>query len=201
MNLHAPGLEDDLVRLEPFEQSHVDYLKESGAVEAMWSWMPDIPTGKSADAYAAHVCSLQRRGELVGFTMFQQSDNAFAGVVDFDYINRTHRRVRITNFWYTEEARGKGYFQASQALLIRRALDWGAKRVGWVIPADARSAIRAIERLGAKQEGLLRSYFRLAGGGWADVALHAMLRNEAEIALQRIETARELRRDAGSGIS
>lgn len=201
MNLHAPGLEDDLVRLEPFEQGHVTFLKESGAVEAMWAWMPDIPTGKSADAYAAHVFSRQKRGELVGFTMFRQSDNAFAGVVDFDYISRTHRRVRITNFWYTHEARGKGYFQASQALLIRRALDWGAKRVGWMIPSDARSAIRAIERLGAKEEGLMRSYCRLAGGGWADVALHVMLRDEAELALQRIQTARELRRDAGSDIS
>ncbi|MCI4645052.1 MAG: GNAT family N-acetyltransferase [Hyphomonadaceae bacterium] len=201
MNLHAPGLEDELVRLEPFEQGHVAYLKDFGAVEAMWDWMPDIPTGKSADAYAAHICSLQKRGTLVAFTMFRQSDNAFAGVVDYDFISRTHRRVRISNFWYTEEARGKGFFQASQCLLIRRALDWGAKRVGWIVPAEAKSAVRAIERLGAKQEGLLRSYYRFAGGGWADMALHAMLRDEAELALHRIKLERELAEDKGDSAS
>lgn len=198
MHLHAPGLEDELVRLEPFQQAHVSYLKDSGAVESMWAWMPDIPKGKSADAYAAHICEQQARGEIYGFTMFRQSDNAFAGVVDFERVNRIHRRLRISNFWYTFDCRGKGFFQASQALLIKRALDWGAKRIGWIVPVEAEPAVRAIESLGAQQEGLLRCYFRLAGGGWADVVLHAMLREEAQLALTQIQVAREMAGEPGN---
>ena len=201
MQLNAPGLEDDLVRLEPFEQGHVAYLKDSGAVEAMWEWMPDIPTGKSADAYAAHICSLQKRGSLVPFTIFCQADDAFASVVDYDFISRTHRRLRISNFWYTEQARGKGFFQSSQALLIKRALDWGARRVGWIVPAGAKSAIRAIERLGAEQEGMLRSYYRLAGGGWTDVALHCLMRDEAKLTLQRLKLEFETQKGDGTALS
>lgn len=192
MKLDAPNLENDAVRLELFEMPHLDFLKAAGAVEAMWKWMPDIPKGKSADTYAAHVIDLQKRGEIVAFAMFRQSDDAFAGVASFEMINRTHRRLRIANFWHPEVMRGAGIFQASQALLIQRALDWGARRIGWAVSADASSAIRAIKRLGATEEGVLRNYVRLAGGGWADIMVLSMLSDEAEMALQRLQIAADL---------
>ncbi|MEO0785635.1 MAG: hypothetical protein AAFY10_08030, partial [Pseudomonadota bacterium] len=61
--------------------------------------------------------------------------------------------------------------------------------------------VRAVKRLGAKEEGVLRSYYRLAGGGWADVVVLSMLREEAEMALQRLEIAADLAADAASGSS
>lgn len=192
MKLNAPDFANAAVRLEPFELSHIEHLKAAGAVEAMWNWMPDIPKGKSADAYAQFVLDQQKRGELLAFTMFRQSDDAFAGVAAYEMINRTHRRLRIANFWHPEEMRGAGIFQASQALLIERALDWGARRIGWTVPAEATSAIRALKRLGAVEEGVLRNYVRLAGGGWADIAILSVLRDEAEMALQRLQIAADL---------
>ncbi|MEL6567409.1 MAG: GNAT family protein [Pseudomonadota bacterium] len=192
MKLDAKDLENDVVRLEPFQLAHVTHLEDAGAVEAMWAFMPDIPKGKSASIYAAHVISQYENGLAVPFTMFRQTDGAFAGVAAFEMISKTHRRLRICNFWHPEELRGSGIFQASQALMIKRALDWGARRVGWAVAKDAGAAVRAVKRLGAVEEGVLRSYYRLAGGGWADVVVLAMLREEAEMALQRLEIAADL---------
>lgn len=198
MKLDDKGLENPLVRLEPFQLPHVRYLEEAGAVDSMWAFMPDIPKGKSATTYAAHVVSQYEACLMVPFTIFRQSDGAFAGVVTFEMINKTHRRLRIANFWHPEEMRGTGVFQASQALLIRRALDWGARRIGWSVAKDAGAAVRAVKRLGAVEEGILRSYYRLAGGGWADVVVLSMLRDEAEMALQRLEIAADLAAEAAS---
>ncbi|MEL6753975.1 MAG: GNAT family protein [Pseudomonadota bacterium] len=201
MKLDAKGLENGVVRLEPFQLAHVAHLEAAGAVESMWAYMPDIPKGKSANTYAAHILSQYESGLMVPFTMFRQSDDAFAGVVSYEMISKTHRRLRIANFWHPEEMRGSGVFQASQALLIQRALDWGARRIGWAVAKDAAAAVRAVKRLGAKEEGVLRSYYRLAGGGWADVVVLSMLREEAEMALQRLEIAADLAADAASGSS
>ena len=194
MNLHAPNLENAYIRLEPFEKAHVEHLKAAKAVEAMWAWMPDIPKGKSADTYADYVVELQQSGETLAFTAFRQSDGAFAGVVNFELISRIHRRLRIANFWHPVEMRGTGVFQACQALLIQRAQDWGARRIGWMLPQDAAPAMKAVERLGARHEGVLRSYIRLAGGGWADVVILSMLRDEAKAALPRINAVWERKR-------
>jgi len=198
MQLDAPNLENKLLRLEPFQLEHVPCLEEAGAVEAMWAYMPDIPAGKSSSQYAEHVVEQQKRGLMVPWTAFRQSDGAFAGVMSFEMFNKTHRRLRITNFWHPEEMRGSGVFQASQALLIGRALDWGARRIGWAVAKDAAAAVRAVKRLGAVEEGILRSYYRLAGGGWADIVVLSMLRDEAEMALQRLEIAADLAAEAAT---
>lgn len=199
MKLDDRGLENPLVWLEPFQLPHTTHLKEAGAVDAMWAYMPDIPKGKSASAYAAHVVSQHEAGLFVPFTVFRQGDGAFAGVVAFEMINKTHRRLRIANFWHPEEMRGTGIFQASQALLIKRALEWGARRLSWAVAKDAAAAVRAVKRLGAVEEGILRSYYRLAGGGWADIVVLSMLRDEAEMALQRLEIAVDLAVGAAAG--
>lgn len=164
----------------------------------MWAYMPDIPKGKSAAIYAAHIADEYSRGLTVPFTMFRKSDDAFAGVAAFETISKTHRRLRIANFWHPETMRGTGVFQASQGLLIRRALDWGVRRIEWSVAKDASAAVRAVKRLGAVEEGVLRSYYRLAGGGWADVVVLAMLREEAEMALQRLEIAADIAAEAAS---
>ena len=199
MQLDAPNLENKLLRLEPFQLEHVPYLEDGGAVEAMWAYMPDIPAGKSSIKYAEHVAEQQKRGLIVPWTAVRKSDGAFAGVVAFEMISKTHRRLRIANFWHPEEMRGTGVFQAGQALLIRRALDWGARRIGWSVAKDAGAAVRAVKRLGAVEEGILRSYYRLASGGWADIVVLSMLRDEAEMALQRLEIAADLAAEAATG--
>ncbi|MEM1105706.1 MAG: GNAT family protein [Pseudomonadota bacterium] len=199
MHLSAKGLENALVRLEPFQLSDTQHLEAVGAVEAMWDFMPDIPRGKSASIYGAHVVDQAAQGLMVPFSVFRQSDGAFAGVASYESMNKTHRRLRISNFWHPEPMRGTGVFQACQALLIQRALDWGARRIAWIVAQDAAAAVRAVRRLGAEEEGVLRSYFRLAGGGWADVVILAMMREQAEMALQRLEIAADLAAQAAAG--
>lgn len=192
MQLNAPGLCNSVLRLEVFGDAHLDDLKTSGAIEAMWDWMPDIPKGLNLRNYADHVADAAARGDLVPFAIYRAADGAFAGVAAFDNISRVHRRLRINYFWHPEEMRGTLVFPATQMLLIERALAWGARRIGWMVSADNRPAIQALERLGAVHEGTLRSYQRMADGRWSDMAVLSLLRDEAEPAVR--EMARRLTR-------
>ncbi|OAB55613.1 hypothetical protein AY600_07720 [Phormidium willei BDU 130791] len=187
MKLDDPGCENALVRLEPFDETHLAQITASGAADAMWSWMQDIPRGKSLEAYVAYACELQARGELYAFSAFLQRDGRFAGIAAFDAISNIHRRLRITAFWVPHPLRRRGIFSAIQCAMIRRALDWRARRIEWLVPAAAEDVIGVLEKLGAKREGVFRAYLRLADGSWPDMVQLAMLRDEAELAVQTIE--------------
>ena len=187
MKLDDPGLENDFVRLVQFDRDHSEWLRGPTAMEAMWRWMPDIPRAKSVDAYVDHLSDLMTNGEMVGFSVFRQRDDAFSGIAAFEEINRVHRRARIICYWVPEDARGTGVFPSIQSLMIRRALDWRARRLEWMLPVEATAGVRAIKKLGAHHEGTLRSYFRLAEGSWADMALFSMMRDEAEDALFQLD--------------
>lgn len=186
MTLDAAGLENAMVRFELFDERHVRMIGESSAVQHMWGSMPDIPSGTSFSAYADHTLKQRRKGLWVPFVIFRKSDNALAGVVAYETISRTHRRLRISHFWHPEEMRGSGLFPASQALLIERALAWGARRIAWLVPIHGQRAVQAVRSLGARDEGVLRSYSRLADGTFADMAVLSLLRDEAKAALPLI---------------
>ncbi|MEM7768264.1 MAG: GNAT family protein [Pseudomonadota bacterium] len=200
MTLDAPGLSNALVRLETFDASHVPVLGASTAVKDMWRSMPDIPKGTNFTAYADYTLKQKAEGRIVPFVIFRQSDDAFAGVVAFENMSRTHRRVRIAHYWHPEPMRGTGVFQASQALLVERAVEWGARRIAWMVSARNEAAHAAVLSLGAREEGRMRSFIRLADGTFSDMIVLSFLRDEAKAALPFINDIWRARMaDAASG--
>lgn len=186
MELDAAGLENAFVRMEAFGPQHRQTLHESGAVDAMWTWMPMISTGTNYDSYFDHALLQAKRGEMIPFAMFRPGTDEFLGVAAYLDPNRTHRRIQITHIWLVPDVRGNGVFLATQALMIQRALDWGARRIVWL--ADERNAVAkgAFRKLGAHEEGLAREYQRMTDGHWANMIVFSMLRSEAKEALVRL---------------
>lgn len=187
MDLIAPGLENALLRLEPLREAHREPLRDSDAVNHMWDSMPAIQRGAGFDTYFDFMLRCDKDGDTLPFVMIDAKTDRLAGVTAFVQISKVHRRLMIGLIWIDPGMRGKGLFRASQALMIKRALAWGARRVGWNIEGRNEKARSAILALGAVQEGILRSYSRYADGTWVDIVLLSMLRDEAKAALQRLE--------------
>lgn len=188
MDLSAPGLENDLIRLEPLTDRFREDLRNSGAIEYMWLSLPAIQRGAGFDAYFDHVIKQGDAGEMLGFALLDPNDQSrFVGVTALMYPNKMHRRVRLGYTWLEPHLRGHGVYAAVQKLLIQRALDWGAKRIEWYVEERNTRAVRAIEAIGAIKEGVLREYEKFADGEWVDVAVLSMLRDEAKSAVHRLE--------------
>ncbi len=187
MELDHPGLENEWVRLDVFGPEHRQIVYDSGAVDAMWTWMPMISTGTNFDSYYDHALMQLKRGMMIPFAIFDPGSGAFLGVVSFLSPNRTHRRLQITHIWLVPEARGKGVFLAVQELMIRRALDWGARRIVWLADDRNKPAIAAFRKLGAQEEGVAREYQRMADGHWANMVVFSMLRAEAKDAVTALQ--------------
>lgn len=186
MKLDAPGLEVANVRLDRVNEAHRDILAKSGAIEAMWSWMPLMDTGTSFNAYFDQTLQEAREGRMVPFAITRTTDGAFAGVVTYMNIIRLHRRLRIGYRWHPEEMRGGLVSAATSLALMQRAKDCRFQRLEFLVNVANKEATAAVERFGAVREGVLRHYMRTANGLWADVAAFSLIGPEIDRTIESL---------------
>lgn len=194
MKLNAPNFENPWLRAIsvgtpelPYDEAFQNMVRSSGAEEAMWKWLPRISGGGSSfESYSQHVMKLTNTKKFYPMICFRKSDNGFVGGGAFIRPSRTHRTVEIGFVWLNEAFRKWVYFAALQELMVRRASDWGAKRIVWyVAPANERM-IRSLTRLGAMSEGQLRSVYRMNDGRWSDMVVFSLVQDEIKEALERV---------------
>ena len=179
MKLDDPGLENELVSLKVLTEDDRDVLASTNAVEAMWQWMPVIATGTNFHSYFDDTLEMKKSGNYIPFTIWRKSDGAFAGVVAYADISRTHRRLRMASLWIVEEMRGTAIVPAVQLATIERAVASRIRRIEILTPVANERSVRSIERFGARWEGTLRSYYRMSNGTWADMAVLSLVGDEA----------------------
>ena len=180
MNLDSPHLENEYVRLEVADEHHRAVVKNSNAVDSMWSWAPMLTAGTSFNSYFDGTMRLKEAGRLIPWIVFRQSDGSFCGITAYAEYSRTHRRVRIDYAWHPAELRGTIIGPATQLALLQRALECRIRRVEFVSSTENARSISSIERLGARREGIMRSYCRVASGEWADLILFSLIGTEIE---------------------
>ena len=187
MRLDEPGLHNDVVRLDLLEESDRARLGGSGAVSSMWDWLPVIPSGTNFNAYFDLMLAMKQKGKIIPFSITRKSDGAFAGVIAYLDVSRTHRRVGIGYVWHPPEMRGTVVPVATQMAMIGRAFGARMRRIEFPIAATNVRAISSLERLGARKEGVLRRYMRLADGSWADLAILSLVDAEIRVAIDLLK--------------
>lgn len=155
-------------------------LAASGATEAMWNWMPVMPAGTSFNSYFDFILAEGRAERMAPFFIMRESDGAFAGVITFMNIFRTHRRLRIGYRWHPEHMRGGLPSAATSLALIKRAHEGRFQWLEFVVNIANKEAIASVERFGAQKEGVLRRFVRTANDLWADVAVYSLVGSEID---------------------
>ena len=196
MQLTNKTLKSDWVRFElmkPNPDSR-EFIKSSGAIQAMWDWLPRLPSGgTNFDAYFDHTAAQMKSGRMIPVMGFSKSTDAFIGGAAFLQINRTHRNLQIGFMWSPKQYRGSPYTLAIQAAMMQAALDWRAKRIFWTADGgNARLISFLEEKVRAKKEGEFRSVFRMTDGRWSDVHTYALVGDEIAEAIAKIESELEI---------
>ena len=187
MRLDEKDFHNDVVRLDLLVEADRARLEASGAVQAMWDWLPVMPTGTNFHAYFDFMLAMKQQGNIIPFSITRQSDGAFACVIAYLDVSRTHRRVGIGYVWHPPEMRGTVVPVATQMAMIGRAFAARIRRVEFPIAASNERAVRALERLGARKEGVLRRYMRLSDGSWADLAILSLVDAEIRAAIDLLK--------------
>ena len=195
MKLGNQIMQNKWVRLETLKPSPQlrEFIKASGAVEAMWEWLPRLPgRGTTYDAYFDHVMAQMKAGAMLPMFGHSKTDGAFVGGASFMEMSRTHRNARIGFMWTPPNLRGSPMTLAMQAAMLTSAVAWRAKRVYWMVDVlNTRQTAFVEKKISARREGVLESVARMNDGRWADIAIYALVGDRLEEAVERIEASLE----------
>ena len=167
MNPQPVTLQGQNVRLEPIGPQHVEDLFRVGTDESIWRFS-SRPAFTSRDDVQQWVESCMARNDAEGrvqFAVVHQAEDRAVGSTGYLDVDRPNRALEIGMTWYGTEYQRTAVNTESKFLLLSHAFDeLGALRV--CLKADHRNtrSLRAIERIGAIREGVLRNH-RIARDG------------------------------------
>ncbi len=191
MHVEPVTLQGRHVRLEPPADRHVDQLLSAGKAREIWTFLPYGPFESRADwiEWLRTLSERTRRGEALPFVTIRLSDEQTVGMTSYLYISRPDHSLEIGGTWLMPEAQRSAVNTESKYLLLRHAFETlGCIRVQ--LKTDSRNvkSQRAIERLGAKKEGVLRKHMIVKNGYQRDSVIYSVIDTEWQTVKARLET-------------
>jgi N-acetyltransferase len=182
-------------RLEPLSHNHVDGL--TGAVKdgELWKlWYTSVPSPEGMAKEIDRRLSLQTAGSVLPFTVFD-AEGKIAGMTTYMNVDAVHRRVEIGSTWYAKRVQRSPLNTQCKLLLLGHAFEQlDCIAVEFRTHFFNHQSRRAIERLGAKQDGILRSHQVAPNGTLRDTVVYSIIAAEwptvkAHLSYQLIEKA------------
>src|SRR5580700_6555837 len=173
-------LEGRHVRLEPLSRAHQADLTAVGLDEQLWRWIPvPVRTPDEMFAYIDTALDEQARGVSLPFALVEKPSNRAIGSTRYGNIDRTHHRVEIGWTWLARPWHRTAANTEAKYLLLRHAFETlGCIRVELKTDALNERSRAAIQRIGAREEGILRSHMITASGRIRDTVYHGIIAAE-----------------------
>jgi RimJ/RimL family protein N-acetyltransferase len=175
--------------LEPLAYAHQDALAEAVRDGDVWKlWYTAVPSPEGMRAEIERRLALQQAGSMLPFAVRNLASGKIAGMTTYMNIDAKNRRVEIGSTWYAKSVQRTPLNTECKLMLLRHAFETLSCiavefRTGFFNHASR----RAIERLGAKQDGILRSHQRYADGSLRDTVVFSIVAPEWPAVKQHLE--------------
>jgi RimJ/RimL family protein N-acetyltransferase len=181
MTLLAPTrLQDDHVVLEPMSLGHVPALEAAAADGALWNlWFTGVPAPGETQTYVEKGLRGQAEGLMLPFAIREKSSGEIVGTTRYYDIVPELPRLAIGYTWYAKRWQKSHLNTACKRLLLQHAFEVvGCVAVEFHTDLRNLDSQRAIERLGARREGVLRAHKRRRDGSLRDTVCYSVLATE-----------------------
>jgi RimJ/RimL family protein N-acetyltransferase len=181
MEIQSLTLSAPLVRLEPLNEAHVPDLAAVGLDERIWRYMRYGTIQSEADmlAWVRSLLRLQEAGSDLPFAVIWLPTGRAVGCTRYLHISHEHRALEIGGTWYGLEYQGTQVNPSCKYLLLKHAFETlDCARVQFKADRRNERSRRALERLGAVQEGILRNHMILEDGTLRDSVFYSILPGE-----------------------
>ena len=168
------------VELRPLEREHHDDLVEAVKDGDLWRlWYTSIPTPEAMATEIDRRLELQSSGTMIPFTAVDRGSGQAIGMTTYMNIDAGTPRLEIGSTWYARRAQRTPLNTEAKLLLLAHAFDTiGCIAVEFRTHFHNQQSRRAIERLGAKLDGILRQHLRVADGSLRDTCVYSIIRSE-----------------------
>ncbi|MBL0092969.1 MAG: GNAT family N-acetyltransferase [Piscinibacter sp.] len=182
-------LERAPVRLVPLGLEHEDGLRRAAADGALWNLrFTSVPEPEQTRAYIEAALQGRTQGHRFAFAVLDSASGEVIGCSSYHDIVPAVERLEIGWTWYAASRQRSAVNTTAKLLLMQHAFEaLGAQLVGWRTDNYNFASQRAIERLGARKDGVLRHHalrrdgtvrdtvmYSLAAGEWPEVKAHLL---------------------------
>jgi RimJ/RimL family protein N-acetyltransferase len=175
------------LRLEPLTADHALALEAAARDGELWKLrITSVPAPGEMGAYIAAALKGQADGHMLPFAVVDAASGTVVGTSRYHDIVPAVERLEIGYTWYGRSWQRSHVNTSAKLLLLTHAFEvLGARLVGWRTDNFNFASQRAIERLGARKDGVLRHHalrrdgtvrdtvmYSLAAGEWPEVKAH-----------------------------
>ena len=183
-------LQGKFVRLEPLSEAHVPALAAVGCDDRIWRLMlyGQIRTEDDMRTWVRHLLAGQAAGTDMPFAVLHLESGRVAGANRFMDMRPEHRGLEIGGTWYGLDFQRTAVNTETKYLLLRYAFEV-LTTIRVQLKADLRNELswRAIERLGASREGILRNHYIMPDGVKRDSVYYSIINPEWPEVKSRLE--------------
>jgi N-acetyltransferase len=177
--LEPVTLRGEHARLEPMSGAHREGLVEAVKDGELWKlWYTSVPKPENMQKEIDRRLALQAAGSMLPFTVFD-AEGLIAGMTTYMNVDATNRRVEIGSTWYAKRVQRTQLNTNCKLLLLKHAFETlDCIAVEFRTHFFNHQSRRAIERLGAKQDGILRSHQIAPNGTLRDTVVFSIVASE-----------------------
>lgn len=173
--MHGHGVE-----LHPLHESHVDGLVEAASDGRLWElFFTSVPAPEKMGEVVRRFIAERSAGTMRPFAVRLTATGQTVGMTSLCHIDAANRRAEVGYTWYAASHQGTGVNAACKDLLLGHAFDdMGCIAVEFRTHWLNHRSRKAIERLGAKQDGILRSHTIMPDGTVRDTVVYSIIATE-----------------------
>lgn len=168
------------VRLEPLALSHEEGLRAAAADGQLWKLrITSVPEPQDTRAYIEAALKMREDGNRFAFAVVDDATDTVLGTTSYHDILPAVKRVEIGYTWYRQSVQRTHVNTTAKLLMMGHAFDTlGCHVVGWRTDNFNFVSQRAIERLGAKKDGVIRGHALRRDGTIRDTVMYSMRSGE-----------------------
>jgi len=180
MKFEAVTLEGKFVRLEPLNEKHRAGLCEAIADGELWNlYVTLVPPLNEIDAFFKNAETAFETGDGLAFATIDKTTGKVAGSTRFMKANLPNKRLEIGFTFLGKTWQKTSINTEAKLLMLTHAFEvLDLNRVEFLTDYFNNTSRNAILRLGAKEEGLLRSHMAMPNGRVRDSMLYSIVKHE-----------------------
>ena len=166
--------------LVPLDASHEAGLRAAAADGELWNIrVTSVPEPEQTRKYIDDALQMRADGNRFAFAVLEDATGAVLGTTSYHDILPAVRRVEIGYTWYAQRCQRTHVNTTCKLLMLQHAFDTlGCKVVGWRTDNFNFASQRAIERLGAKKDGVIRGHALRRDGTIRDTVMYSLTASE-----------------------
>lgn len=179
MFIENKKLAGEFVALEPLNEAHIEGLVDAVRDGNSWDlWFANVPHPESMRDYVLNAMEGAKQGNIA-YAVRLKATNSIVGTTRFYNVYASNKRAMIGYTWYADKVKRTAVNTECKLLLLTHLFEQSK-----AIAAEFRTHVAnqssraAIERLGAKQDGILRNHQILKDGSYRDTVVYSIIESE-----------------------